>query len=116
MRLAELLTTAQRTIDQTAPADAYVRCHLGTAIAERIHWRAEYWAIYGVMELDDARVEFRYEVGDPTQEWLGVRVPCPADATCPGPAWMPIACPYDLSRALAGDETGRWYCEQCDED
>ena len=115
MRLADLRNLPTVT-DDTADADAYARQHLGVTVAQQITWRAEDWLVFGVLELDDARVELRYESQDPTLEELAVRVPCPHSESCLGPAWVPVSTVDELVKAVEGTSVDVPWCERCDEE
>lgn len=115
MRLEDLHNTPT-VADDTADADAYARQFLGVAVAQQITWRAQDWLVFGVLELDDARVELRYEAQDPTQETLDVRVPCPHSERCQGPAWVPVSTVDELVKAVEGTSVDVPWCERCDEE
>lgn len=68
------------------------------------------------LELDDARVELRYESQDPTLEELAVRVPCPHSESCLGPAWVPVSTVDELVKAVEGTSVDVPWCERCDEE
>ncbi|MEV6527700.1 hypothetical protein AB0M43_37835 [Longispora sp. NPDC051575] len=75
---------------------------LGATIAPHIEWEAEYredlaarWR-YGAIGEGPDRIQFRYDIAEPGNEFFQMRVPCPADPQC-------RQCWQDLER---GDDLG----------
>jgi hypothetical protein len=85
-------------------------------IARLIRWEdvATDGCLRGRLAGDDQAVMLRYVPDqEPGSASLQVRVPCPEDPGCPGPAWDIITDRADLLLALDGGRVDDPVCEIC---
>ena len=88
---------------------------LGASLAGHIQWSGEpdEYGTLGTLAGTDRAVTLRYVAEEPGAEGLQVRVPCPEDSACPGPAWDQVTGLGELLSVLDGDEIGPW-CQHHD--
>jgi hypothetical protein len=114
--LRDLIAAAD---DEDPPAWHYAdRCvtdRLGPALAQRVHWQepvSEDGLLFGVLADDDTSIALRYEPeSEPGNDRIWVRVPCPNQPDCPGPAWDVVTNRRELLQALDAGVVVEPWCE-----